>query len=97
MITQQTKRRQDLITQLMRADRFYGTMYGMHKSKDRVIEINIRDIHKFVFDWDDKGPAIIYLWGWPGPDGNVYLIDDYGETWAFSETELTIENSESRK
>ena len=53
----------------MRADRFYGTMYGMHKSKDRVIEINIRDIHKFEFDWDDKGPAIIYLWGWPGPDG----------------------------
>lgn len=97
MITLERKRQQSLITQLMRADYFYGTMYGMPKEKDRVIKIETRKIHNFVFDWDGKGPGIIYLWGWPGPDGNVYLLSDYGETWAFSETELTMPNLECRK
>lgn len=97
MQTDPIKKRQDLITQLMHADRFYGTMYGMHKSKDTVIEISTKDIYKFVFNWGYKGPAIIYLWGWPGPDGNVYLMDDYGKTWAFSKEELTVTNSENEQ
>ena len=88
MITAERKRQQDLITQLMRADHFFGTMYGMPKEEDRVIKIETREIHKFVFEWSDKGPGIIYLWGWPGPDGNVYLLSDYGKTWAFTEGEL---------
>ena len=94
MITSATKKRQDLITGLIRADHFYATMYGMHKSKDRVIKIKTKEIYKFVFDWKEKGPAFIYLWGWPGPDGNVYLIDEYGKTWAFTEEELKVESEE---
>ena len=88
MIMAERKKQQDLITQLMRVDHFFGTMYGMSKEKDRVIKIETRKIHKFVFDWDNKGPGIIYLWGWPGPDGNVYLLSDYGKTWAFTKEEL---------
>ena len=76
MITLERKRQQSLITQLMRADYFYGTMYGMPKDKDKIIKIETRNIHNFVFDWNGKGPGIIYLWGWPGPDGNVYLLSD---------------------
>lgn len=88
MITPETKKRQDLITDLIHTDIVYITMYGMHKSKDRVIKIKTKEIYKFVFDWDNKGPAFIYLWGWPGPDGNTYMIDDYGETWALTREEL---------
>ena len=94
MITSTIKKRQDLITGLVHADHIYATMYGMHKSKDSVIKIKTKEIYKFVFDWAGKGPAFIYLWGWPGPDGNVYLIDDYEKTWAFTEEELKVESEE---
>lgn len=96
MIDELTKKRQDLITQLIHSNHIYITMYGMHKSKDRIIKIKNTEIYKFVFNWDN-GPAFIYLWGWPGPDGNVYHIDDYGETWAFSKEELQVTNSESEQ
>jgi len=97
MITEKIKKRQDLITKLIHANCIYVTMYGMHKSKDRIIEIKNTEIYKFVFNWGDEGPAFIYLWGWPGPDGNVYRIDDYGETWAFSKEELKVTNSENEQ
>ena len=89
MITSEIKKRQDLITDLINTDSIYVTMYGMHKSKDKIIKIKTKDISKFVFDWEGKGPAFIYLWGWPGPDGNIYIINEYGETWALTEEELT--------
>ena len=95
MIIELTRKRQNAITQLMQADHFYATMYGMHKSQDQIIKINTAEINQFVFDWNGKGPAITYLWGWPGPDGNAYLIDDYGETWALTEEELKVTNSEN--
>ena len=94
MITDVIKKRQELITDLIHADYIYATMYGLHKSKDHVIKIETKEIWKFVFDWDGRGPALIYLWGWPGPDGNAYLIDDYGETWAFTEEELNTKGEE---
>ena len=30
------------------------------------------------------------MWGWPGPDYNVYSFKDYGYTWAFNKKELII-------
>ena len=54
MITSKIKKRQDLITGLIRTDSIYITMYGMHKSKDRVIKIKTKEIYKFVFDWEEK-------------------------------------------
>lgn len=94
MITAERKRQQDLITQLMHADHFFGTMYGTSRKDDKVIKIETQKIFKFVFDWKDQGPGIIYLWGWPGPDGNVYLLSDYGKTWAFTEEELNARGEE---
>lgn len=88
MITNATKKKQVLITSLIHADHIYATMYGLPVTEDRVIKIKTKEISYFVFDWDGKGPALIYLWGWPGPDGNVYLLSDYGKTWAFTKGEL---------
>lgn len=88
MIEERTKREQDLITELIHASHIYITMYGLNKRNDRILKIKTTEITKFVFDWYGEGPGFIYLWGWPGPDGNTYLLSDYGETWAFTKKEL---------
>ena len=85
------KKRQDLITGLIHADHIYVTLFGLPITEDRIIEIKTKEVWKFVFDWSGQGPAFIYLWGWPGPDGNVYLIDDYGKTWAFTKEDFVTE------
>ena len=67
MQTDPIKKRQDLITQLMHADHFYGTMYGMHKSKDTVIKISTKDIHSLCLIGATKGQQL-YIYGvGPGP------------------------------
>lgn len=62
--------------------KFYGTMYGgvygVHEW-DKIIEIDKKDI-KFCQNAD----AFYYIWGWPGPDANLYYFKDYGKTWAFN-------------
>ena len=61
--------------------KFYGTMYGgpygLHEW-DKIIEIDKKDI-EFCKNED----AFYYVWGWPGPDVNIYKFKDYGKTWAF--------------
>ena len=96
MISQKTKREQDLTTQLINVDEVYITMYGLHKSKDEILKIKTSDIDHYVFDWYGE-PAFIYIWGFPGPDYNVYKMSDYGETWAFTETELAMPDAEHQK
>ena len=62
--------------------KFYGTMYGsvygVHEW-DKIIEIDKKNI-KFCQNAD----AFYYIWGWPGPDANLYYFKDYGKTWAFN-------------
>ena len=67
-------------------DIIWGTMYGEHRTdKDALIlPIKKSELHKTVSD-----NSIIYIWGWPGPDGNIYNYSDYGETWAFTPEELS--------
>ena len=80
--------KQQIITKLIQADKIYTTMYGMDKSQDKILKINTKEISGYTDDWYGKGPALIYIWGWPGPDGNTYLFSDYGRTWAFTKKEL---------
>lgn len=66
----------------------YGYMYGNQycncsdgKFADTIIEINLNDC--------EFGTAgLIYIWGWPGPDYNIYRFEDYGKTWALSVKEI---------
>jgi hypothetical protein len=32
--------------------------------------------------------CFIYVWGWPGPDANIYEFKDYGKTWSFYKKDL---------
>lgn len=55
-----------------------GQMYTL----DEIIEIPT----SLISGWGDEG--FCFVWGYPGPDYNVYLYKDYGKTWAFSKDEI---------
>lgn len=65
----------------------YGFMYGepylTGKQKDKIIEIEKKDC-----SLSEDEDSLIFIWGWPGPDYNIYYFGDYGRTWAFSEEEI---------
>lgn len=66
--------------------KFYGTMYGGPYGKsewDKILKIDKKDI-KFCQNAD----AFYYIWGWPGPDANLYYFKDYGITWAFNKKDF---------
>ena len=66
-------------------DTIWGEMYGRPctDSDAIIIDIEKKSLHRTVND-----DSVIYIWGWPGPDGNIYNYSDYGETWAFTPEEL---------
>lgn len=75
---------------IKKVDKIYIRMYGNKyinsnkgKELDKIISIQTSEIDF----WNDKS-SFIYIWGWPGPDYNVYRYSDYGETWAFYPWEL---------
>ena len=72
-------------------DKIYGFMYGYptinicrhgttYQEPDKIISISKLDL-KLSKNQD----CFIFIWGWPGPDANLYKFKDYGVTWAFSE------------
>lgn len=58
-------------------------MYGSRTINDEIIEINKSDL-----TLGKNGDCFIYVWGFPGPDVNIYDFKEYGETWAFSKDEI---------
>ncbi len=90
MTIEQRKKEQDLIVKLINVKEIFVTMYGLSKTEDDIIRLFTHEIHKFVYDWAGKGPGFVHFFGWPGPDGAIYLLSDYGETWAFTEEELKV-------
>lgn len=72
----------------------YGYMYGHpyiqyadgHREKDKVIRI---DKDQLIIGKDRD--CLVYIWGYPGPDGNIYELKDYGKTWSFDEETLLTE------
>ena len=68
----------------------YAYMYGKpwinvcnRLERDRVIDIEKKELKLGA----DKN-CFIFVWGYPGPDYNVYNFEDYGITWAFKEEEI---------
>lgn len=39
------------------------------------------------------GPCFMYIWGFPGPDYDIFSFEDYGKTWAFTKEELIKKES----
>lgn len=81
---------EQIITKLQTADNIYAYMYGRpyiltsrnnFYEPDKIIKIPISDL--LITE-----KSIYYIWGYPGPDYNMYLFSDYGATWAFTEEEI---------
>lgn len=67
----------------------YGTPYGIAINDDgstRHVPEKIIDIPKRLIKKHDD--CFAYIYGWPGPDINIYTFDDYGITWAFEKEEI---------
>lgn len=72
----------------------YGYMYGQpyiqcadgNKRKDKIIKIEKDELRI-----GKNKNCFVYIWGWPGPDANIYYFDDYGITWSFNENDLLDE------
>ena len=73
--------KQDILEQ----NTIYAYMYGdKDNSNSDIIEISVDEL---ILDTKDND-CFVYIWGWPGPDGNIYYYKDYGITWAFTPWEL---------
>ena len=73
--------KQDILNQ----GTIYAYMYGdKDSSNSDIIKISAS---KLILDTKDNS-CFIYIWGWPGPDSNIYYYKDYGITWAFTPWEL---------
>lgn len=62
----------------------YGYMYGRKLEDERLNKILEISKDK-LYIWDE---GLCYMWGWPGPDYNLYRYEDYGKTWAFTRREI---------
>ena len=51
--------------------------------KSPFIEIKTNEL-----SWSKDKTVFWYVWGWPGPDANRYIKEDYGRSWAFTKEEL---------
>lgn len=65
------------------SDSIYATMYGMPFEKDETL---ILSKHELYLGKDND--RFVYIWGWPGPDGNIYYFKDYGITWKFFRSDM---------
>lgn len=81
-------------------DFIYGRMYGSEyittvykdgakTELDKIVRIGKNEIKEF----NPEKEYILFIWGWPGPDYNVYKFSDYGKTWAFDREELIGEDA----
>ena len=66
----------------------YSLMYGETHVDWKTTEDQIITIKTEELEWSESKKQFIYVWGWPGPDFNLYTLENYGKAWAFSKEEL---------
>lgn len=71
-----------LFAKLRDDDILYCTAYGKTHAEDDILEWRKREI---IYKPNDQScnDRFAVIWGWPGPDYNIYKLSDYGKTWAF--------------
>ena len=62
----------EIILRMKSADGIYGLMYGGHGGDEEdYVFISKSNLHKWG---KDTYTGYYFIWGWPGPDYNVYLF-----------------------
>ena len=82
----------DFREEVMSHETIWGYMYGypvftIRTKEEQIIEIKTKDI-QWAVDSETASKEFCWVWGWPGPDYNIYLRKDYGWTWAYTKEEL---------
>lgn len=86
----------DIVKRFKESDCIYGRMYGneyrtiydhgkVRREKELVLKL---DIKTDGIELHEEKEMLLFTWGWPGPDYNIYRFADYGKTWSFDEGEL---------
>lgn len=48
----------------------------------------VKKIEKDRLEVGKDGASFVYMFGWPGPDCDIFYFADYGQTWAFDKAEM---------
>ena len=62
------------------------TRVNFHSLEEQIIKIETSELQ-----WSEDEEKFIYIWGWPGPDYNIYSRDTYGKGWAYTKKEIIKE------
>lgn len=65
----------------------YGYMYGK-RIPSTPIDKDIIFIEQKQLIIGKNADCFGYIWGYPGPDCNIYKFEDYGKTWSFDKNDL---------
>ena len=73
----------------------YGYMYGSpwiyNGSYEEWRRDELIEWKKSELELGRNRDCFCVVWGWPGPDYNIYKFRDYGITWAFTEGEIATD------
>lgn len=78
---------ENIYKKVMSRSEFYSLMYPDYvkflSTEKQIIPIKTSSVR-----WNLTKTLFYYIWGWPGPDCNMYDANNYGKTWAFTKEEL---------
>ena len=63
--------------------RLYTNADGTSAENNTIIEIETDNL-----SWSKDEEIAYYIWGWPGPDYNIYSRGNYKTDWAFTKQEM---------
>lgn len=66
----------------------FSLMYSPNRFYDTSLEKQIVKIEVSNLEWSENQETFIYVWGWPGPDFNLYTRETYGKGWAYTKKEI---------
>lgn len=66
----------------------FSLMYSPNRFYDTPLKEQIIKINTSELKWYINEEGFIYVWGWPGPDANLYTRETYGKGWAYTRQEI---------
>ena len=78
---------ENIYQEVMSRSESYSLMYPnfvkFYSVEEQIILIKTSSVK-----WNPTKTLFYYIWGWPGPDCNMYDANNYSKTWAFTKEEL---------
>lgn len=73
---------------VMSHEKVYSLLYSPSRIDNTPISEQLFEVKTKDLDWSFDHNSFVYVWGYPGPDYNLYTIKTYGKGWAFSKEEI---------